>query len=94
MKGNICQFVQLNSNFKAEEYFDRIYCNNPLEPPATMNLSDEDITNMIKNGSQLETEKLPCHSQVVERHVRLLTQASLAACRAESRDGYIRSGIK
>ena len=62
---------------------------NPLEPPATMNLSDEDITNMIKNGSQLEIEKLPCHSQAVERHVRLLTQASLATCGAEARDGYI-----
>ena len=59
---------------------------NPLEPPATMNLIEEDITNMIKNGSQLEIEKLPCHSQAVARHVRLLTQALLATCGAEARD--------
>ena len=66
---------------------------NPLEPLAILNLSDEGIKNMIKNISQLEIEKLPCHSQAVERHVRLLTQASLATCGAEARDGYIRSGI-
>ena len=52
----------LHINFQAEEYFDMINWYNPLEPPATMNLSDEDITNMIKEGLQLETEKLPCHA--------------------------------
>ena len=64
---------------------------NPLEPPATMNLSDEDVTNMIKNGSQLGSENLPCHSQAVQRHVRLLTQTSLATWEAEVKDGCIRS---
>ena len=43
--------------------------NNPLEPPVTMNLSEEIITNMIKNGSQHEIEELPCHSPAVERHM-------------------------
>ena len=46
-----------------------------MEPPSTMNLSGEDITYMLKNNSQLEIEKLPCHSQAVERR------------RAEARDG-------
>ena len=72
-KGKILQFYQPNLNFQAEVYFDMINSDNPLEPPATMNLSDEDITNMVKNGSQLEKEKFPCHSQALERHVRLLT---------------------
>ena len=67
---------------------------NPLEPTSTMNLSDEDVTNMIKNSSQFETEKLPCHSQALERHVRLLIQASLAICGADARDKHIRHGIK
>ena len=67
---------------------------NPLKPPATVNLSDEDTTNMIKNDSQLEIEKHPCHSQAVERHVRLFMQASLATCEAEARNRYIRSEIK
>ena len=54
-----------------------IHWDNPLEPPATMNLNlgDEDMASMIRNGSQFEIEKLPCHFQAVERHVRLLTQA-------------------
>ena len=34
---------------------------NPLEPQAIVNHSDEDMANMIKNGLQLEKEKLPCH---------------------------------
>ena len=38
---------------------------NLLEPQAIMNLSDEDIANMIKNGSQLEKEKHPYHFQAV-----------------------------
>lgn len=65
-----------------------------MESLATMNLNDEDIANMIRNGSQFEKEKLPCHSRAVEKHVRLVTQASLVTCGAEARDGYIHSGIK
>ena len=71
-----------------------INLDNRLEPSATMNLSEEDMTNMIKIGTQLEIEHLSCHSQAVERHVRLLTQASQATCGAEVRDMYIRSEIK
>lgn len=93
-KGKIRQFNLPNLNFEAEEYFEMIHWDNPLEPPATMNLSDEDIASMIRNGSEFEIKKLPCHSQAVERHVRLVTQASLVTCGAEARDGYIRSGIK
>ena len=71
-----------------------INCDNSLQQPATMNLSDEDIKNMIKNGLQLEIEKLDYLSQAAERHVRLLTQALQAICGAEARGGYIRSGTK
>ena len=67
--------------------------NNPLEPPATMNLSDEDVTTMIKNVNCL-LRSTACHSQAIERHVRILTQASLATCGAQARDGYIRCRIK
>ena len=60
---------------------------NPLEQAVIMDLSEEDITNMTKNGSQLAIEKLPCHSQTLERNVPLLTQTSMATCGAEARDG-------
>ena len=88
-KGKIRQFDLPNLIFQAEEYFNMINWDNSLDPPATMNLSNEYIANMIKNGSELEIEKLSCYSQAVERHVRLLTQISLAICGAEARDGYI-----
>ena len=65
-----------------------------MEPPSTMNLSGEDITYMLKNNSQLEIEKLPCHFQAVERRVQLLTQASIVTCGAEARDVNNRSGMK
>ena len=53
-KGKIRQFDLPNLNLKAEEYFDMINWDNPLEAPAAMDLSEEDITNMIKTGSRLE----------------------------------------
>lgn len=80
--------------FNAEEYFEMIRWDNPLETPATLNLSDQDITRLIKSGSHFELEKLPCHTQAVERHVRLVTTASLATCGAEARDGFMHSRIK
>ena len=53
-KGKIRQFGLPNLNFHAEEYFDMINWDNPLEPPATMNLSDKGITNMIKTIHSLK----------------------------------------
>ena len=93
-KSKIRHFELPKLNFKAEEYFDMIQWNYPLEPPATLNLSNEDIATLIASGSHFEIGKLPCHSQAVERHVRLVTEASLALCGTEARDGFIRSRIK
>ena len=44
-RGKIWQFDLPNLNFQAEEYFNTINWDNPLEPPVAMNLSDEYITN-------------------------------------------------
>ena len=69
-----------------------------MEPPATLNLSDKEITRLIKSGLLFEIGKLPCHSQIVERHIRLAIEAyqmlSLITSGAEARDGFIRSRIK
>src|SRR6218665_3596513 len=34
--------------------------------------------------------KFPCHTQAVERHVKLVTEAATAVCGQNSRDGFIR----
>ena len=37
--------------------------------------------------------KIPCHSQAVERHIRLVSDASLKSSSVEQRDGMIRATI-
>lgn len=55
-KGKISEFNLSNLNFEADEYFQMINWDSPLEPPNTMSPSDEDIASMIRNGSQFEIE--------------------------------------
>jgi hypothetical protein len=38
----------------------------------------------------IDFPKYPCHTQAVERCVKLVTEASSAVCGAKSRDGFIR----
>lgn len=65
------------------------------EPPITMKYSDEEISHIIAEGGNFpEIEKYPCHSQAVERCVKIVTEASLSVCGSEARDGFIRTRIK
>lgn len=49
---------------------------------------------MIKTvPEKMEILQYPCHSQAVERCVKLVTEASLKVCGPEARDGFIRSRI-
>lgn len=75
-------------NFDAEEYFNLISWEMPTEPAATMHLSDEEIMNKIKSNAEFEALKLPCHTQAVERHIKLVTGGEVA------RDGFIRARLK
>ncbi|XP_031339105.1 uncharacterized protein LOC116167737 isoform X3 [Photinus pyralis] len=43
---------------------------------------------------KVTVEEFPCHSQAVERGVKLVTEASSAVCGSKARDGYIRARIK
>ena len=60
------------------------------EPPATRLLSDEAINSLRLTPLRLDH---PCHNQAVERHVKLVTEASAAAATFERRDGIIRQRI-
>lgn len=70
--------------------------NEITEPPLTADVSEEDIRLFVKSGGQstIEFERFPCHTQSVERCVKLVTEASLAVCGEESRDGFIRSRLQ
>ena len=58
-----------------------------LEPPATKQFSDEEI-----NELQLQPLKPdhPCYNQAVDRHLKLVTEASASTAGHERRDRMIR----
>lgn len=84
-------------NFDAEDYTDLIiwqYCE-ITEPPLTLNVSDEDLKVIVKNGlgTFQDIVKFPCHTQAVERCVKLVTEASSSVCGENKRDGFIRARL-
>uniref|UniRef100_A0A8D8VVF7 Uncharacterized protein n=1 Tax=Cacopsylla melanoneura TaxID=428564 RepID=A0A8D8VVF7_9HEMI len=90
----IRQFNIPTLNFQAEEYYNIISWEMPLEPAATLKLSDQEIKTLIATNKELDAVRLPCHTQAVERHIKLVTEASVAVCSEEARDGFIRARQK
>lgn len=79
-------------NFEATEYFDMIdwqKCN-ITEPPITSRISNEDLQKFINSCDTITFGKYPCHTQCVERCIKLVSEASAAVCGYEQRDGFIR----
>lgn len=62
-----------------------------FEPPMTRKLSDEELNNFMQHPYHID---IPCHSQGVERCVKLVTEASGMVYGADARDGYIRAVLK
>ncbi|CAH1104420.1 unnamed protein product [Psylliodes chrysocephalus] len=84
-------------NFNAEKYFHLINWQECTitEPSMTKHLTDKEIQDFIETGNLLVKNlwKLPCHTQAVERGVKLATEASLVICGHNNRDGWIRTTI-
>jgi hypothetical protein len=78
-------------NFAAQDYTDLIDWQNVTvtSPPLLMKVPDDEVKASILSGNPLEFEKLPCHTQAVERCIKLVTEASTAVCGAAARDGFI-----
>ena len=65
------------------------------EPPITKPMKRNEILVSITEGTQ--PEALPdfsCHSRAVERHVKLITEASSQVHGAKARQGFILSKLK
>ena len=62
-----------------------------LEPPLTKVLSDEELKEIVQRPYCVD---IPCHSQGVERCVRMVTEAASSVYGYDARDGYIRAVIK
>jgi len=64
------------------------------EPPILKHLTDETLEENIKTSAELEENtKFPCHTQGVERLIRLVSQASQKVYGEDARDGYVRATL-
>ena len=92
------EFVVPKLNLDANEYFELINWQDTkiTEPPLTADVPEADIRSFVKSGGQstIEFERFPCHTQAVERCVKIVTEASLDVCGGVSRDGFIRSRLE
>lgn len=59
-----------------------------------MNLSDEALSTLLSEKQGPCFENFPCHTQTVERLVKVITDASSKVCGDIARDGYIRTKLE
>jgi hypothetical protein len=93
-KYGIRQFCVPTLNFAANDYIDLIDWQNTniTEPPLLAEISVNDIEMFVVSGDVpvIDFPKYLCHTQAVERCVKLVTEASAAVCGMQARDGFIR----
>ena len=61
------------------------------QPPSVMDLDDTSIAQMLTKPLVLQH---PCHNQAVERHVKLVTEATSVVTGYEKRDGMLHQKIQ
>lgn len=84
-------------NFSASDYVDLIdWSEGVSEPPVTRGITTDSLKDLVNEGGidRVAFPRYPCHTQAVERHVKLVTKASLSVCGQKSRDGLIRSCLE
>ncbi|KAB7500854.1 hypothetical protein Anas_10986 [Armadillidium nasatum] len=92
MNKGVRTFLKPKINFNASSY----HTMTPISqwetiPPILNAMSEAEIKNLIYNPLKLRHD---CHSQNVERHIKLVTEASLAVVGHDRRDGLIRNKIR
>ena len=90
---SIRKFVIPKFIFKANDYTELFDWKTAkfLEPPLTMKLSDDEIRGFIL--TLLELLRYPCHTQAVERGIKVVSEAASAVIGEEARDGLIRQKL-
>jgi len=85
-------------NFEANDYIELIdWSSSEVTPPPILNdVTTEDLKSMLEEPIPIDWTftKFPCHTQAVERTVKLVTEASKKVCGHNKRDGFIRSTLK
>ncbi|KAG5862962.1 hypothetical protein JTB14_028065 [Gonioctena quinquepunctata] len=68
------------------------------EQPLSMGLLEEVFIDIVRNPETSmmfsEIKSYPCHTQAVERAVKILTEASATVCGNENRDGVTGAKLK
>lgn len=85
-------------NFHAKDYTDMIVWSESqvTSPPILRDISDMELENLLASDlhNMVELPDYPCHTQAVERCVKMVTEASITVSGEKARDGFIRSRIK
>lgn len=92
----IREFIIPKINFKATTYYDLIDWQNCelSEPPILASISNDNLNQLINTVPEMDLVKFPCHTQAVERHVKIVSEASLSVSGKESRDGYVMAKLQ
>jgi hypothetical protein len=93
--GNVRSFFVPKINFEAKDYIDIIdwfHCE-ITPPPVLSQVSSEELMSLHENANSWDFSQFPCHTQAVERTVKLVTDASARVCGHDNRDGYVRSTL-
>ena len=91
----IRKFIVPSLKFDADDYHSLVNWQElpRTQPPMLKDVGDDEIENAIKSPRKWTLDDFPCHSQSVERHVKLVTEAAQAVCGDLRRDGYIRAKL-
>ena len=95
LKNNsIRKFKVPKVNFRAKTY-PKLFDWNVVpfsEPPLMVSLTDEQLKDIAVQ--RFNPPKYACHTQAVERAVKLVTEAANSVVGEEARDGFIRKRIR
>ena len=97
-KNLIRTFKPPKLNFQAKEYYEIIDWTTTAiyPPPLLQRVSDEEMWAKISTANtatEWNFHKFPCHTQAVERCVKLVTEASSKLVGEKNRDGFIRTTL-
>ena len=90
-------FAVPNINLDADDYTSLVDLGvGPcLEPPLTQQYSLPELIAFVTDPDPyVRMTKYPCHTQAVERSIKLVTEAAAAVSGPERREGLIRSTLK
>lgn len=96
---NFRRFNIPSFNFDASDYFEILNWegDNITEPPLLRDLSMDELKQMVDSTPNATIEyikKFPCHTQAVERTVKLVSESSMLVTDPVKRDGVIKATLE